>query len=48
VKRLLVVGAGPIGLAAALGGSQRGWDVTVLEQGEVGDSLRRWGSAKFF
>ncbi len=48
MKRLLIIGAGPIGLAAALGGMQRGWDVTVLEQGEAGASLRRWGPTKFF
>ena len=32
-RRLLVIGAGPIGIAAALGGSRLGWNVTVLEQG---------------
>jgi thioredoxin reductase len=46
--RLLVVGAGPVGIAAALGGFRLGWDAAVFEQGEVGDSLRRWGPAKFF
>lgn len=47
-RRLAVIGAGPVGIAAALGGLRLGWDVTVFEQGEVGDSLRRWGPAKFF
>ena len=47
-RRLLVIGAGPIGLAAALGGARLGWDVTVLEQGDIGASLRRWGPTKFF
>jgi thioredoxin reductase len=47
-KRLVVVGAGPSGLAAALGGVRRGLDVTVLERGEVGASLRRWGPTRFF
>jgi thioredoxin reductase len=47
-RRLVVIGAGPVGIAAALGGLRLGWDVTVFEQGEVGDSLRRWGPAKFF
>ena len=47
-RRLLVIGAGPIGMAAALGGLRLGWDVTVLERGEIGASLRRWGPTKFF
>jgi thioredoxin reductase len=47
-RRLLVIGAGPTGLAAALGGTRLGWDVTVMEQGEVGSSMRQWGPTKFF
>jgi thioredoxin reductase len=46
--RLIVIGAGPIGLAAALGGVQRGWDTTVLEAKEVGASMLRWGATRFF
>lgn len=44
----MVIGAGPVGLAAALGGVRRGYEVTVLEHGEVGASLLRWGPTKFF
>lgn len=47
-RRLIVVGAGPIGLAAAMGAQERGFDVTVLEAGEIGTSLRTWGVTKFF
>jgi thioredoxin reductase len=47
-KRVIVVGAGPIGLAAALGARDRGFDVTVLEAEDVGASLRRWGATRFF
>jgi thioredoxin reductase len=47
-RRLAVIGAGPIGLAAALGGIARKWDVTVLEVDEVGSSIRRWGPTRFF
>jgi len=47
-KRVVVVGAGPIGLAAALGARKRGFEVTVLEAGEIGASLRQWGSTRFF
>jgi thioredoxin reductase len=48
VKRVIVVGAGPMGMEAALLAAARGFDVTVLEQGEVGDSLRRWGPTRCF
>jgi hypothetical protein len=37
-----------MGLEAALGALERGFDVTVLEKGRVGESLRRWGSTRFF
>jgi thioredoxin reductase len=46
--RLLVIGAGPVGLSAAIGGLGRGLDVTVLERHEVGASLLRWGETRFF
>ncbi len=46
--RVVIVGAGPIGLCAALGARARGLEVTVLERGEVGESLRRWGRTRFF
>jgi thioredoxin reductase len=47
-RRLVVIGAGPTGLAAALGGLSRNWDVTVLEKDEVGASILRWGPTRFF
>lgn len=46
--RVVVIGAGPMGIAAAIGAADRGHDVTVLERGEVGASLRTWGPARFF
>ena len=47
-RRLVVIGAGPMGLEAALLAAGHGFDVTVLEQDRIGASLRRWGSARFF
>ncbi|MCC6537638.1 MAG: NAD(P)-binding domain-containing protein [Bryobacterales bacterium] len=47
-RRLIVIGAGAAGLAAASGAVRRGWDVTVLERDEVGASLRQWGPTRFF
>jgi len=37
-----------MGLAAAVGARQRGFDVTVLEAGEVGAALDRWGPVRCF
>jgi hypothetical protein len=48
VKRVVVIGAGPSGIAAAIEAQARGLDVTVLEQGEVGSGLRRFGQTRFF
>jgi thioredoxin reductase len=48
MRRLVVIGAGPIGLAAAMGAIDRGYEVTVLERGEVGAALERWGPVRFF
>jgi Pyridine nucleotide-disulphide oxidoreductase len=48
VKSLVVVGAGPMGLEAALGALERGFAVTVLEKGRVGENLRRYGATRFF
>ncbi len=47
-RRLIVIGAGPAGLTAAISGVRRGWGVTVLERDEVGASIRRWGPTRFF
>jgi hypothetical protein len=38
--RIAIIGAGPLGLEAALYGRFLGYDVTVLERGQVGQSLR--------
>ena len=46
--RLAVIGAGPVGLEAALGAAARGLDVTVVEKDAVGAGLRRWGSTRLF
>ena len=48
MKRVVVIGAGPMGLAAAVGARKRGFDVTVLEAGDVGAALDRWGPVRCF
>jgi len=46
--RVAIIGAGPMGIAAALGALDRGCDVTVFDRGAAGDSPRSWGPARFF
>lgn len=46
--KLVIVGAGPIGLEAALRAAQDGYDVTVLDRGVVGTAVRSWGHVKLF
>ena len=46
--RTLVIGAGPIGIEAALAATERGHEVTVVERDIVGASLRSWGRTRFF
>jgi hypothetical protein len=48
MKRLVIIGAGPVGIEAAVRGLERGWDVTVLEKDRVGAHLLRWGHVRFF
>jgi 2-polyprenyl-6-methoxyphenol hydroxylase-like FAD-dependent oxidoreductase len=46
---VVVVGAGPIGLAAAAHAQARGLDVVVLEAGAVpGSAVREWGHVRLF
>jgi thioredoxin reductase len=47
--KLLILGAGPVGLEAALRGVASGFDVTVIESGaQVAEYVGRWGFAKMF
>ncbi len=46
--RLVIVGAGPIGLETALLGAHLGYEVAVLEAGRVGENLRSWGHVRMF
>ncbi len=46
---VVVIGAGPVGLAAAAHLAERGVDVVVLERGDrAGDAVRRWGHVRLF
>jgi len=44
---IAVIGAGPIGLEAALYARFLGYDAQVIEQGRVAEQLLRWGDIRF-
>lgn len=46
--RIAIIGAGPIGLEAALYARFLGYDVDIYEQGEIADQVRRWGHVHMF
>jgi cation diffusion facilitator CzcD-associated flavoprotein CzcO len=47
--RIAVLGAGPIGLEAALAAAERGWEFTVYEASErPGGNVRDWGHVRLF
>ncbi len=48
MKKIAVIGAGPIGLEAALAARARGYDVSVFERGEIAESMRQWGHVRMF
>src|SRR5262245_28447770 len=47
-KRAAIIGAGPIGLDAALNLRQRGWEVAVYERGRLAEYVQRWGHVRLF
>jgi len=47
--RIAIIGAGPIGLEAALAAAERGLDFTVYEAAQTaGGYVRRWGHVRTF
>src|SRR3954464_7861892 len=47
-KKIAIIGAGPIGLEAALYGKTLGYDVTVYEQGAIAHNVKSWGFVQLF
>ena len=48
-RHIAILGAGPIGLEAALAAAERGLSFTVYEAGDrVGEHVRRWGHVRLF
>lgn len=48
MKKIVILGGGPIGIECAVLAVQQGHDVTVYEKGEVGASMSRWGHVELF
>lgn len=47
-KKVIILGAGPIGVEAALQAASRGFDVEVFERDQPGSHVLRWGHVRFF
>ncbi len=47
-QRIAILGAGPIGLEAALYANRLGYKVEIFEQGEVGANILDWGHVRLF
>jgi thioredoxin reductase len=47
-RNVVVIGAGPAGLEAALHAARAGHDVRVLEAGRIGENVLRWGHVRLF
>lgn len=47
-RHIAVIGAGPVGLEAALYARTLGYEATVFERGEVGANVRDWGFITLF
>lgn len=48
MERIAIIGAGPVGLEAALAAHERGYAVDVFERGAVADAMRQWGHVRMF
>ena len=47
-QKVAVLGAGPIGLEAALYAKAAGFTVTVYDRGAIAEHIRRWGHVRMF
>ncbi len=47
-QRVAIIGAGPIGLEAALRAADCGFEVAVFERGRISENVLRWGHVRMF
>lgn len=48
MTKIAIIGAGPIGVEAALYGASAGLDVHLFERGRIGENVRQWGHVHLF
>src|SRR4028119_1913564 len=48
MKRVAIIGGGPIGMEAALYGACAGFDVHLYERGRIAENVRQWGYIQLF
>jgi hypothetical protein len=48
MKRIAIIGGGPIGVEAALYGACAGFDVQLYERGRLAENVRQWGYIRVF
>ena len=46
--KIAIVGAGPVGLEAAMAALDRGYEVCIYERGQIADAVRQWGHVRMF
>ncbi|RYG64961.1 hypothetical protein EON80_18235 [bacterium] len=48
MTKIAIIGAGPIGMEAALYGAMAGFEVQLFERGRIGENVRRWEHVQLF
>lgn len=47
-RTIAIIGAGPIGIEAAIRAEDLGWNVLVFERAQIGGNVSRWSHVRFF
>jgi len=47
-KTVTIIGAGPVGIEAALYATSAGFDIQVIEKGQIGNNVADWGHVRLF
>lgn len=46
--KITIIGAGPIGLETALYAKKLGHEISIIEKGDIGNNIKKWGHVTFF